>query len=73
VKLKGVPNPLGLFTVDMKVDNLPPSKMKEEEDLIYYVKERREKKKIMLKYLTEYNFNSKEYLFTNKDLKLMME
>ena len=75
VTVKGSIRPTGLYTVDMKVDHLPPSK-----DPDCYDSDKRDidkmKKLDLLTYLEDpinNPWDAEEYLLTNKDLKLMME
>lgn len=66
----------GLYTIDMVVDNLPPSKDPDN----YDIQEKREldkmKKMDMMLYLNDPLNNlwdAEEYILTNKDLRLIME
>ncbi|CAK94539.1 unnamed protein product (macronuclear) [Paramecium tetraurelia] len=69
VTVKGSVKPIGLFTVEMEADDLPPSKQdypQEEKQQVMY-----EKKQIFLQQLESGDFNAELYIKRNKDLGLI--
>ena len=64
---------MGLFTVDVEMDKLPPSK----DPITYDMDERminlKEKKMLIIEKIKEGTFNGAELLNQNKDLKLIMK
>ncbi|EAR85238.3 adenylate/guanylate cyclase domain protein (macronuclear) [Tetrahymena thermophila SB210] len=72
VKIKGQAKPIGFYTIDMQVDKLPPSKL---QDLTIQEKMsiEKQKKSINLQFLDSNVFDVKEYLTTDKDMKLILK
>ncbi|KAL4444740.1 hypothetical protein ABPG74_015948 [Tetrahymena malaccensis] len=72
VKIKGQAKPVGFYTIDMKVDKLPPSKV---QDLTIQEKMsiEKQKKSINLQFLESNVFDVQEYLTSDKDMKLILK
>lgn len=73
--MKGASKPLGLFTIDLYLDDLPPSKRPEDSEFTKQEKYEidKEKKRILTETLDNDEWDLQEYMSVNKDMMLTFQ